>query len=234
MRRRSVGRRLPLRESSSTTPSISTCASSAASKPATMLTSVVLPQPERPNSPTTPEVETSIATSSVNPSRRFSARMLNMPASAPEQPLHAPRDELGDQQADQAEREGNRREPRGECIAVGRLQRRVQRNRQRARLSWNVRYEGDDRAELAETRGERSHGARENPRQHERQRDGKKAIPRTGAERARSVLESRVDAFQRNADRAHHQRESHHRRGEGGAGRREDQLNAELLVQPAA
>src|SRR5918994_42678 len=157
MRRRSVGRRVRLRESSSTTPSISTCASSAASKPATMLTSVVLPQPERPNRPTTPEVETSIATSSVNPSRRFSARMLNM--LAPEQPLHAPRDELGDQQAEQAEREGNRREPRGECVAVGRLQRRVQRNRQRARLPRNVGYEGDDRAELAETRSERGHRA---------------------------------------------------------------------------
>src|SRR5512144_1313929 len=138
MRRRSAGNFVPLRESSSTTPSISTCASSAASSPATMLTSVVLPQPERPNRPTTPEVETSIVTSSVNPSRRFRARMLNMRSSAPEQPLHATRDQLGEQQADQAERERDGRKPRSEHVAVWRLQRRVQRYRQRARLAGNI------------------------------------------------------------------------------------------------
>src|SRR6185295_4465499 len=183
MRRRSAGKRVALRESSSTTPSISTCASSAASSPATMLTSVVLPQPERPNRPTTPEVETSIATSSVNPSRRFSARMLNMLALAPQQPLHAPRDELGDQQADQAERERNCRKPRGERVAVRRLQCRVQRDRQRASLAGNVRHERDHRAELTESRGKCSDDTSEYPRQHQRQRDREESIPWPGAER---------------------------------------------------
>ena len=52
------------------------------------------------------------------------------------------------------QREGDAAPGARRCIAVGRLRRAVDRQRQRPRLARNVRREGDRRAELAEARGE--------------------------------------------------------------------------------
>ena len=55
-----------------------------------------------------------------------------------------------------------------------------------------------------------------------------------GAQRARGVLQSAIDVLERDADRAHHQRKGHDRGGQRGAGAGERELDAEVLVQPAA
>ena len=62
----------------------------------------------------------------------------------------------------------------------------------------------------------------------------KKRSSAPGAERARGVFESAIDVLERDADRAHHQRKRHDRRRQRGAGAGERQLDAEILVQPAA
>ncbi len=199
-----------------------------------MFTSVVLPHPERPNSATTPgcrglksRVELEVRAPAAYVDLQHHER-----APRPRRRLKARGEPLGEQQAGETQRAREQREARCHCAAIRRLQRRVEGERQRARLAGNVGYEGDDRTELAEPGGERRHRAREHARQHQRQRDGEEAVERAGAERARRILEAPIDAFERDAHRAHHQRERHHRGGERGAGRAENELDAERVVQP--
>ena len=120
------------------------------SSPAIRLITVVLPLPERPKSAVTPgvaarmrlEIEVAAAQGDVDFEH----------GSTPDAAPQRARRPLGEHQPAQPEQEREPRQPRGERIATGRLQRRVQRKRQRARLARNVGGEGDDRAELAEAR----------------------------------------------------------------------------------
>ena len=83
-------------------------------------------------------------------------------------------------------------------------------------------------------RGEGRDRAGQKPGQHQRQSDRREPIERAGAQRARRILESAVDVFQRDADGANHQREGHDGGGERGAVAGEDELDAEPALEPSS
>src|SRR5215831_5015160 len=117
MRRASIGTFESADTSESVVPSSSTRPASGLSKPATKFTSVLLPHPDRPNNAMMPGVGASMDTSKTKSPRCFlSCRLSTRLAS--ESFAHETREEFRQQQPRQAENKGNRREPRGQDIAV--------------------------------------------------------------------------------------------------------------------
>src|SRR2546421_624445 len=90
---------------------------SGARSPEMMLTSVVLPLPERPNSAMMPGVGAAKLASRQNPGRLLSTDTCSM--SAAEQAAHAPYQQLAGQEPQQAERQRQRREPQRQSISAG-------------------------------------------------------------------------------------------------------------------
>ena len=82
-----------------------------------MLTSVLLPLPERPNSAMMPGVGAAKVASRQNPGRLLSTDTCNM--SAAEQAAHAPHQQLGGKESQQAERQRQHREPQRQRVPGG-------------------------------------------------------------------------------------------------------------------
>src|SRR2546427_9551634 len=125
MRRRSTGTARAARVSVSTSLSRRMSPASAAQSPEMMLTSVLLPLPERPNSAMMPGVGAAKLASRENPGRVLSTETCNMLAA--EQAAHAPHQQLGGQQSQQAECKRQQREPQRQRIPAGCLHRGVER-----------------------------------------------------------------------------------------------------------
>jgi len=100
---------------------------SGASRPAITLVSELLPLPERPNSAMTPGVGAVKVASSRNPASCLT--METSSTSAAEITAHAPHQQLGREQSEQAERKGQDGEPQRERIPAGGLHGGVQRKR---------------------------------------------------------------------------------------------------------
>src|SRR6202162_3831351 len=130
MRRRSTGMSVSTSSSSRMSPA------SGAESPEMMLTSVVLPLPERPNSAMTPGVGAANVASSENPGRFLTTETCNILAA--QQAAHAPHQQFGGQQSQQAQPEGQHRKPQRQCVAGGRLHRGIEREGERAGHAGNV------------------------------------------------------------------------------------------------
>src|SRR5208337_2118462 len=95
--------------------------------------------------------------------------------------------------------------------------------------AWNVRHEGDGRAELPERLGEAEHHASNQPRQCERQGDREKNPQAVRAERRSRVLELAVDRLDGEPQRAHQQGKAHDPACERRAGPAEREHDAEMI-----
>src|SRR6185437_15710431 len=136
MRRRSAGRQIRARVSVRVMPSSSTRPSSGCSSPEMMLTSVVLPQPERPKSATTPGVGASSCANSLKASQRLRTETRSMmksdaspEPSASEEPVDTPGEELGEHEPEDAERDGEHGESHRRGLATRLLDGGVERER---------------------------------------------------------------------------------------------------------
>src|SRR5947207_8954843 len=110
----------PPAESNSSVPLTEMRPRSGVSKPATMLTIEVLPEPEGPNSAVTPSGTSNFA-AMLNAPSRFSTSTASI--SAPVQPgAGAAREPFGRDQGDQRNDDRDDDQPRGRCIAAGNLQ----------------------------------------------------------------------------------------------------------------
>src|SRR5215469_10943381 len=134
----------------STSPLRLTVPTSGVSSPAITLVNVLLPLPERPKSAITPGVGAVKVASRRNPANCLSTETSS--TSAAHVAAYAPHQQFCGEQPEESQPEGEQGEPQRERIASRRLHRRVQRERQRARHARNVGGEGDDGAELAESR----------------------------------------------------------------------------------
>src|SRR6266480_372376 len=117
MRRRSTGTAMAARVSVRTSSSRRMSPASGAQSPEMMLTSVLLPLPERPNSAMMPGVGAANLASRENPGRFLTTETCSM--SAAEQAAHAPHQQFGGQESQQAERKRQHREPQRQCVAAG-------------------------------------------------------------------------------------------------------------------
>src|SRR2546430_4744431 len=117
MRRRSTGTAMAARVSVSTSSSRRMSPASAAQSAEMVLTRVLLPLPERPNSAMMPGVGAANLASRENPGRFLTTETCSM--SAAEQAAHAPHQQFGGQESQQAERERQHREPQRQCVAAG-------------------------------------------------------------------------------------------------------------------
>src|ERR1700674_3334496 len=117
MRRRSTGTAIPARVSVSTSSPSRMSPASGAESPEMMLTSVVLPLPERPNSAMMPGVGAANVASSENPGRFLTTETCNILAA--QQAAHAPHQQLRRQESQQAQPEGQHRKPQRQCVAGG-------------------------------------------------------------------------------------------------------------------
>ena len=189
------------------------------------LTTLVLPAPEGPNSAVTParsqlerhverEGAEAVAQRDLDAHRRMRARRCG---------------EFGERHEDQRQHDGDQRQPRRFRLAARRLQRGVDRQRQGARLAGNVGDEGDDRAELAEARGERGDHAGDDAGKRERQRQVDQPVEPARAQRLGGLVQALIGAFQREADRPHLEGEGDDRRGQRRAGPAEHEADAEGL-----
>src|SRR6516164_1209859 len=157
MRRRSTGTAIPRPTSVRHSPSRLTVPTSGVTSPAITLVRVLLPLPERPKSAMTPGVGAVSVASRRNPGSCLSTETSS--TSAAEVTPHAPYQELGREQAQQPQREGQHGEAQRQRVAARGLHRGVKRERQRARDTRDVRGKGDDGAEFAEAGGKGGHGA---------------------------------------------------------------------------
>src|SRR6201988_573436 len=148
--RSSAGTLMSLAVSSSTSPSSSMRPRAGVDNPDRTETSVDLPAPDRPKRAVTPGVGAENSTSSEKSPR--SRLHENSSMSGAQAAAHAARQPFGQQQADKPQRYGQRRDPQRRSVAVGGLDRGVQRERQGARLARNIGHESDDGAEFTETR----------------------------------------------------------------------------------
>src|SRR5690349_19313638 len=141
MRRFSAGTLMPLRESNHVSSFSAMRPWAPPYPPASRLTTVLLPQPESPNSASTPGGAASKVTPSRNAPRARETFTLSI-GLFPQPASQRARKQLGGEQAAKPQHEGQQRQPRGGGIAIRRLQRGVQRQRQRARFAGDVRHEG--------------------------------------------------------------------------------------------
>src|ERR1700687_4106805 len=111
MRRRSTGMSVSTSSPSRMSPA------SGAESPEMMLTSVVLPLPERPNSAMMPGVGAANVASSENPGRFLTTETCNILAA--QQAAHTPHQQVRGQKDHQAQPEGQHREPQRQRIPGG-------------------------------------------------------------------------------------------------------------------
>ena len=148
-------------------------------------------------------------------------------------PRGAPGQPFGGRQRDDRQHDGDDGEAQRLRVAARHLRERVDGERQRLGLAGNVRDEGDRRAELAQPARERQQRSGDDARHGKRQRDGSEYPEARAAERPRRDFEPLVDGFDRQPDRAHHQREAHQRRRERRAGPAEREHDPEPFVEQA-
>src|ERR1700686_1448511 len=117
MRRRSTGTAIPARVSVSTSSPSRMSPASGAESPEMMLTSVVLPLPERPNSAMIPGVGAENVAPSETRGRFLTTDTCNILAA--QQAAHAPHQQFGGQKSHQAQPEGQHREPQRQRIPGG-------------------------------------------------------------------------------------------------------------------
>src|ERR1700730_14897891 len=117
MRRRSTCTAIDAPVSVSTSSSSRMSPASGAESPEMMLTSVVLPLPERPNAAMTPGVESRRVASSENPGRLLTTETCNILAA--QQAAHASHQQFGGQKSQQTQPEGQHRKPQRQCIPGG-------------------------------------------------------------------------------------------------------------------
>src|SRR6266581_4151314 len=135
-------------ESNSTVSAMAMRPQSGVTRPAIMLTSVVLPEPEGPNRAVTPFAVAKRAPI-VNCPSRFStstfSTLLSVKAHA-----GSPRQPFGKHERHERDRDRDQHQAFGGCIATGRLRESVDRRRNCLRLARDVGDERDGRTELAE------------------------------------------------------------------------------------
>src|SRR3954469_25657320 len=152
-----------------------------------MLTSDVLPDPERPNSAVSPPSAANAASSTKAP-RRWRAATSIM--SVAERPAGGALDDpLREKQRRRRDRDRDQRQPQRADFAAGNLRQRIDRGRQGLRLAGDVRHKGNRRAELAEGAREGQDHAGQYPRQDQRQGYRHEYPERAGAQRAGGVFE---------------------------------------------
>src|SRR5712691_4185984 len=218
---------MPRSVSVSTSPSTTIRPRRGRKRPAIALTSVVLPAPERPNSAVRPAPLSNAASSTKSPKRCVTA---TLSTSEPQGTAGGALDQhLRDEQREERDRDRDGGQPQRREIAARYLDQRVDRGRQGLGLAGDVRDEGDRRAELAERASEGQDHAGEDARQDQRQGDCRKYPEGVGAERRGGVFQAAVDRIERQADRAHHQRKSHHRAGQRGTGPAEGKHDPEAF-----
>src|SRR5215475_6559045 len=145
---------------------------SGVTRPAIMLTSVVLPEPDGPNRAVTPAPVLK-HTLTMNSPRRFSTSTLStlLSVKAHAGPARQP---FGEHECHERERDRDQHQASGGCIATGRLCESVDRRRDRLRLARDVGDERDGRTELAQRLGKAKHAAGDKPGQSKRERHSRK------------------------------------------------------------
>src|SRR5690348_16920722 len=136
MRRRCAGTSMRLELSNNTLSSSAIRPRSGGTRPAIMLTSDVLPEPDGPNSAVAPPAASNLIASANSPSFFCTSTLsISFPvvaqACAPGEPFR------GDQ-CDQRQYDGDHHEPHRLQVAAGHLRERVDRRRQRLRLTGDV------------------------------------------------------------------------------------------------
>src|SRR4029079_234553 len=147
MRRFAAGTSMPALLSNSTRSPTPILPPSGRSRPATRLSTVLLPQPERPKRAVTVASDVNAACSLNAPRRRstsISMRIAEDPA------VRARHEQLRRKQRDERKEHRDHAQTHRLRVAAGHLRVGVDRERQRLRLAWNVRHERNRRAELAE------------------------------------------------------------------------------------
>src|SRR5579864_7858069 len=190
MRRRRAGTKMPRPVSVNTSPSTTIRPRSGRRSPAIALISEVLPAPERPNSAVRPSALSNEA-SSVKPPKWCATATLSM-SEAVNAARRALDQDFGDQERGERDRDRHQGQAKRGEIAAGGLDQRIDRGRQRLGFAWDVRDEGDRRAEFAERAGKGQDHAGDDPRQDQRQGDRREYPERIGAERPGGVLEAAV------------------------------------------
>src|SRR5258706_10972582 len=155
MRRRCAGTSVRACESNNTMSSSAMRPRSGASRPAIMLTIVVLPAPDGPNRAVTPPEVSNCADSAKSPSC-FSTETASILFTV-EPRAGAARQPFGGNQRDQRDGDRHDDEAAGRRVAAGNLRERVDRRRDGLRLARNVGHERDGGAKLAQRLGEAKH-----------------------------------------------------------------------------
>ena len=125
-------------------------------------------------------------------------------------------------------------QPPRRSFAAGDLQQGVDRGGDGLRFAGNIGNERYRRAEFAERPRKAHHCTGNDARQRQRQGNGCEDPEAIGPECRRRVLEPAVDRFQRQPDRADHQRKAHDAAGERRAGPAEREDDAEMRFQERA
>src|ERR1043165_7391553 len=179
MWRRCGGSLTPPAEANSRVPSRGMRPRSGLTRPATMLTIDVLPEPDGPNSAVTPSGASNFAATLKSPSR-FSTSTISM--SAPVQPgAGAAREPSGGDQRDERYDDRDDDKPRRGRIAAGHLQVGVDRSRDGLRFARDIGTERDGGAEPAERLGKAQHHPGDDARSAERQCHGAEHVERACA-----------------------------------------------------
>src|SRR5215470_3149048 len=213
MRRRSGGRSTPAAESNKARPAMAMRPASGRSSPASMLTRVVLPAPERPNSASTPVAGSTASAAKVKLPRVFRTESSSILAT--NTVVDAPRQRLRGDERDEGEDQGDDREPERGDVAGGLLGQGVDGDGDGAGLAGDIADGDNGGAELTQATCEGKHAADQYARQRQRHGDGEEDAERSGAEGAGRGLQLAIDGFDRKADRLDHQGKAHHRGGEG-------------------
>src|ERR1700674_4662918 len=230
MRRLRCAISTPVSLSKSTLPFTAIRPRSGLTSPAIMLSSVVLPDPERPKNAVTCPCASTCARRWNWPRRRSTSISIMAGYST----TGTANQDFRNDQSDEGKHDG--KDTQAQCLQVPgrRLGIAINGKRQGARLARNVGDKSDGGAELPQAAREGKQHPGDDARQHQRQSNGEKNPTPGGAQRAGGGFEVAVDALQRKADRPHQQRKAHDRGGDRCAGPAERHHNAEMLLKQLA
>src|SRR5665213_1152580 len=216
MRRPAAGTSIRAAESNSVSPSSEILPRSGLSSPAIMLIRLVLPAPEGPNRTVAPLSLANSAFTENSPSF-FSTSTVSIlgPVQTRLRTAGEPfRRDQGGERNDDGDDHQRERSP----VSARYLPQRVDRRRNGLRLAGYIGDVSDGGAELTERAGKGQHHAGDDAGQRQRQRDGEEQPHPVGAQGRCGVFQPPIDRFDREPDRAHHQRKRHHTAGQGRPG----------------
>src|SRR5690606_32680664 len=218
-------------------------------RPATTLSSVVLPEPEGPSSamssPGSASSDTPRSAAAASKARLTSSSLTatDSPQSMPPRPApssadHMTRlrevvapleDGLDDERDERQQREQRRQRERGDPVVL--VVEDLDLQRDRVRLAADVAGDDGGGAELAHRARVAQQHAVEEPPTHVRQRDEGEDLPAAGAQRERRLLVLAAQLLHHRHELPGHERHGHEERGQHDAGHGEHDLDAARLQE---